>query len=150
MSVDAVERAIDIDAPVEVVWQTISDPARISQWFADLVEVDVVAGASGTLTFRAGGDDPLHVGITVVAVEAPHRLAYRWVHPPGSEATERNSTLVTFTLHPDGEARTRLRVVERGIAGLDLDDGAKRRFADEHGHGWQVQGDRLAALLATA
>jgi uncharacterized protein YndB with AHSA1/START domain len=88
------------------------------------------------------------VGVTVVAADAPHRFSYRWVHPPGERATERNSTLVTFTLVATGDERTRLRVVESGIDSLDLTDAEKRNFFEDHRDGWEEKGNALRDLFA--
>lgn len=51
-------------------------------------------------------------------VDPPHYLAYRWASAfPGEVATEENSTLVEFTLTPDGAGK-RLRLTESGFASL--------------------------------
>jgi len=42
-----IEREIVIDAPVEVVWRTITEPDQISLWFADKVELEIKPGAHG-------------------------------------------------------------------------------------------------------
>jgi len=34
-----VTREVLIEAPVEVVWRTITEPDQVSQWFADRVEL---------------------------------------------------------------------------------------------------------------
>ena len=150
MSTYTIERDIEIEAPVEVVWRTITEPELIRTWFSDLVELEARPGTVGTLTFRADSDDPHVVDITVVVAERPHRFSFRWCYPPGDQATAGNSTLVTFTLTADGEARTRLRVVETGLDQLDWPDGDKRKFVDEHTHGWQERGNALRDLFATA
>ena len=147
MSTYTIERDIEIEAPVDVVWRTITEPEQIRTWFSDAVELEARPGAVGTLTFRADTDDPLVVDITVVAAERPHRFSFRWCYPPGDHATADNSTLVTFTLTADGDARTRLRVVETGLDQLDWPDDDKQKFVDEHRHGWQVQGDKLRDLF---
>lgn len=144
-----IERDIEIEAPVEVVWRTITEPALIRTWFADVADVDASPGAEGSLTFRADSDDPLVVAITVVAAERPHRFSYRWVYPPGDRATEANSTLVTFTLVADGDERTRLRVVETGLEHRDMTDDDKQEFFEQHRHGWHVQADRLRDLFTS-
>jgi uncharacterized protein YndB with AHSA1/START domain len=148
MSNFAIERDIEIEAPVDVVWRTITEPEQIRMWLSDAVEVEARPGSVGTLTFRADSDDPLVVGITVVDAEPPHRFSFRWCYPAGDRAAADNSTLVTFTLAPDGDTRTRLRVVESGLDQLDWPDADKRKFVDEHQHGWQVQGDKLRDLFA--
>jgi uncharacterized protein YndB with AHSA1/START domain len=148
MSSYTIERDIDIEAPVDVVWRTITEPEQIRTWFADAVELEARPGAVGTLTFRADTDDPHAVDITVVAAEPPHHFSFRWCYPPGAHATPANSTLVTFTLTEAGAARTRLRVAETGLDQLDWPDDDKQKFADEHGHGWQECGQRLQDLFA--
>ena len=149
MSTHTIERDIDINAPIEVVWRTITEPELIRTWFSDIAEIEARPGAIGSLTFRADSDDPFVVGITVVDAEPPQRFSYRWVYPPGERASETNSTLVTFTLVADGAERTRLRVVESGLDRMDMTDEAKRTFAEEHRHGWLVQGDRLRDLFVS-
>jgi uncharacterized protein YndB with AHSA1/START domain len=149
MNNDTIEREIEIDAPVEVVWRTITEPELIRTWFSDVADIEARPGAVGSLTFRADTDAPHIVGVAVVAADRPHRFSYRWTYPPGERATETNSTLVTFTLVADGAERTRLRVVESGVDQLDLSDDEKQKFLDDHRHGWQVQGDRLRDLFAS-
>jgi uncharacterized protein YndB with AHSA1/START domain len=56
--------------------------------------------------------------------------------------------LVEFTLRPEGDERTRLRVVESGHELRDWPDAEKRRYADEHQGGWGEFLDRLAGVLA--
>jgi uncharacterized protein YndB with AHSA1/START domain len=143
----SIERNIEIEAPVEVVWRTITEPELIRTWFSDVADVEPQPGAVGSLTFRADSDDPYIVGITVVTVQPPHRFSYRWVYPEGEVATEANSTLVTFTLIADGDERTLLRVVEAGLEHMDMPDEEKQKFVEQHRQGWQVQGDRLRDLF---
>jgi len=50
-----IEREILIDAPVEVVWRTITEPDQVSQWFADRVELAVEPGARGYMEFGDQG-----------------------------------------------------------------------------------------------
>jgi len=55
MSTYAIARDIAIDAPIEVVWDTITQPAQIRTWFSDDADLDARAGALGTLTFAGDG-----------------------------------------------------------------------------------------------
>ena len=59
-----------------------------------------------------------------------------------------NSMLVEFTLTPQGEERTRLRVTESGHELRDWPDAEKQRYAGEHQEGWAEFLDRLAGVLA--
>ena len=144
-----IERVINIDAPVDVVWRTITEPELIRTWFADVADLDAQPGSVGSLTFRADTDTPQIVSITVVAADRPRLFSYRWVYPTGEDATPTNSTLVTFSLVSQSEDRTRLHVTETGLDKMDMTDEEKQKFVEEHRHGWQIQGDRLRDLFAT-
>jgi uncharacterized protein YndB with AHSA1/START domain len=137
-----IEREILIEAPVDVVWRTITEPDQISQWFADRVDLEVKPGAQGYMGFGDQGGP-----VVVEAVEPPTRFSFRWNHPTGEEPIGGNSLLVEFTLESVGE-RTRLRVVESGLESLAWADEAKQRYAEEHNGGWGTFLDRLAGLLA--
>ena len=137
-----IEREVVIDAPVEVVWRTITEPEQIRQWFADRVELELEPGGRGLMGFEDRA-----VPFVVEAVEPPIRFAFRWNHPAGEEPAAGNSTLVEFTLVGEGE-RTHLRVVESGLDVLAWPVSDKEHFADEHRGGWALFMDRLARLLA--
>jgi uncharacterized protein YndB with AHSA1/START domain len=136
-----IEREIVINAPVEVVWRTITEPDQITQWFADKVELEVKPGARGYLGFGEQGGP-----VIVETVDPPTRFSFRWNHPAGENAAAGNSLLVEFTLAGEGE-RTRLRVVESGLDTLAWPDDDKQRYAAEHNGGWGEFLDRLARLL---
>src|SRR5260370_7759670 len=104
-----IEREILIEAPVEVVWRTITEPDQMSQWFADRVELVVEPGAHGCMQFGDQGGP-----VVVETVDPPARFSFRWNHPRGEEPVTGNSMLVEFTLTPEGTERTRLRVSEIG------------------------------------
>lgn len=151
MTTYTIEQDIDIDAPVEVVWRTITEPDQIVRWFSDAVDVEARPGASGTVTFRGDGSgEPFVVNVAVVAVDRPNRYSFRWSHPSGDSATPANSTLVTFTLVADGAERTRLRVEETGLDNVDWPEERRQDYADEHRAGWQTLGGRLRDLFTSA
>lgn len=138
-----IEREVVIDAPMEVVWRTITEPEQISQWFAErVVELELRPGGRGLLVLE-GQNDP----IVVQEVEPPTRFSFRWNHPAGEEPVRGNSMLVEFTLAADGE-RTRLRVVETGHELFAWSDSEKQAYVEEHREGWATFTDRLVALLA--
>jgi uncharacterized protein YndB with AHSA1/START domain len=138
-----IERDILIEAPVEVVWRTVTEPDQITSWFSDAAEIDAREGGEGTLTWSGRATSkPMTVRISVETVEPPHTFSFRWLHPEGVEAREDNSLLVEFSLTPEGE-HTRLRVVETGLAAHQMPDEQKATYADEHGRGWETH---LAAL----
>jgi uncharacterized protein YndB with AHSA1/START domain len=142
MATNRIEREVAIDAPVEVVWRTITQPDQITQWFAERVELELVPGGHGNMRF-----DEQHGGpIVVETVDPPSRFSFRWNHPAGSQPARGNSVLVEFTLTASGPERTHLRVVESGHELLAWTDDEKERYADEHNGGWADHLHRLAGL----
>ena len=138
-----IEREVLIEAPVEVVWRTITEPEQITQWFADRVELVVEPGAHGFMVFGDQGGP-----VVVETVDPPARFSFRWNHPRGEEPVTGNSMLVEFTLTPEGSERTRLRVSESGHELLAWPGAEKQRYAGEHQAGWAEYLDRLASVLA--
>ncbi len=140
-----IEREVVIDAPVDVVWRTITEADQISRWFADRVELVAEPGAHGAMYF---GDEGEGGPFVVEVVEPTCRFSFRWNHPAGEEPVAGNSLLVEFTLAAEGVERTRLRVVESGLDLLAWPDAKKERYAGEHNGGWTTFLGRLAGLLA--
>jgi uncharacterized protein YndB with AHSA1/START domain len=95
-----VTREIELDAPPDEVWEVLTEPEQLEQWFANDVEFDLDRGG----VFRWDDGDERHA--VVEEVDAERRLAIRWWDPDGIEVSE-----VTFTLEPV-PAGTRLVVTE--------------------------------------
>lgn len=138
----AIERDILIEAPAEVVWRTITEPDQMTRWFADRVELVAEPGAHGSMGFGDQGGP-----VVVETVDPPSRFSFRWNHPRGQEPVAGNSILVEFTLTPEGDERTRLRVVESGHELLAWPDTEKQRYSDEHRGGWADYLGRLAGVV---
>jgi uncharacterized protein YndB with AHSA1/START domain len=138
-----IDRDVLIEAPVEVVWRTVTEPAQMAQWFADRVDLVVEPGARGYLGFGDQGGP-----VVVEVVDPPTRFSFRWNDNVNGQPAVGNSMLVEFTLTPEGDQRTRLRVVESGHESLDWPAAEKQRYADDHRGGWGTMLDRLATLAA--
>ena len=142
MAVLVIEREVLIEAPVEVVWHTITEPEQMRLWFADRVDLVVEPGAEGYMGFGDQGGP-----VVVETVDPPNRFSFRWNHPRDEEPVEGNSMLVEFTLTAEGQERTLLRVVESGHELRDWPDEERQRYADEHREGWGEFLDRLIGVL---
>jgi uncharacterized protein YndB with AHSA1/START domain len=146
-----IDHEIVIEAPVELVWRTITEPDQISRWFADRVSLDLRPGGHGSFVFEERATTrAATVPLVVEVVDPPHRFAFRWAHPDGDSPAPGNSVLVEMTLAAEGDERTRLRVTETGVADLPWPDDGKAVYVDEHVHGWTVHLGRLADLLAAS
>lgn len=114
MSMDRIERETLIAASLDRVWSLVAEPGF---WVADqgtLTGSTAREGESLVAKNAEYGNFP----VRVEKVEPQTYLAYRWASAfPGEELREDNSTLVEFTLTPEGD-KTRLRVVESGFAAL--------------------------------
>ena len=139
---DQIERETVIDAPVERVWELITQPEHVGRWFGDAgAEIDLRPG--GEMVLRWAEHGTTHG--RVEAVEPHTRFSYRWApfkEPAGEEPVAGNSTLVEFTLAPEGDA-TRLRVVESGFASLATSDEQRSANHASNTGGWRHELDEL-------
>ena len=73
-----IDTSIAINAPADVVWDTLTDTARYPEWNNYIVSVvgDNVAGATLTLTAHATGMDPMTYDVEVAAVETHVLMAW--------------------------------------------------------------------------
>jgi uncharacterized protein YndB with AHSA1/START domain len=92
-----IRKEITLPSPREDVWEALTDPERLSDWFANDVELDLRPG--GGASFRWANGEERHA--TVTEVEPERRLAFEW----------EDEGEVRFTLADAGEG-TRLVVVE--------------------------------------
>jgi uncharacterized protein YndB with AHSA1/START domain len=102
-----VRREIVLEAPVEDVWEALTDPEQLAEWFANEVELDVREGGEGR--FRWADGETREASIDTV--EPPRRLGFTWAEP-GEDASR-----VELTLEEDGGGATRLTVVESAPEG---------------------------------
>ncbi len=140
---DSIEREIVIDAPVERVWSVVTEAEHIGRWFGDAgAEVDLRPGGALRCTWAKHGT--VH-GI-VERVDRPRFFSYRWARPVGTDVQPGNSTLVEFSLTPDGKG-THLRVVESGFRELEGTDADKAKYAEENAGGWKSELAELERYL---
>jgi uncharacterized protein YndB with AHSA1/START domain len=136
MAEDRIEREIVIAAPVEQVWAVLTEPEHVGAWFGTGEPADIDLRPGGMMFWSHNDGAHGAVAARIEKVERPRSLSYRWLHgQPGEEPGRGNSTLIEFTLIPDGQA-TRLRVVESGFAGLALAEETRRARHEQNANGW--------------
>ena len=129
MTEDRIERETLIAASLEHVWALVTEPGF---WVDD--EPSGVARAGDTVVAKNSeyGEFP----VRVEKVEPKTYVAYRWASAfRGEEVREDNSTLVEFTLTPEGD-QTRLRVVESGFAALAGSEELRGQAYRDNVGGW--------------
>ena len=112
--------------PVEVVWEAVTDPAKLAQWFPTSVEVDLREGGAMSFAFPDDGMDDMTGEVT--ELDPPRLFAFLW-----------GEDLLRLELEPEGSG-CRLRLSHH----LANADEAARTAA-----GWHVCLDRLAEVVNT-
>ncbi len=115
MEFGSIEREVYVEAPPDLVYDVVSSPEHLREWWPDEIELDPVPGARGAMTF--GHDDDrgtVVVPMTVVEARRPHRFAFRWAYEADETASPTNSYLATFDITPSGTG-TLLRLTETGF-----------------------------------
>lgn len=149
MIADRIEREVDIDAPVEVVWDVVTNPEHITRWFADTVEIELRVGGMGRFGYQEKATNrPALVNVQVVAVDAPHLFAYRWDFPDGATPDETNAPLVEFKLTERGDG-TRLAIVESGLSVVARSAEAREAYFADHAKGWSHFAEQLRVYATT-
>jgi uncharacterized protein YndB with AHSA1/START domain len=92
-----IRREIVLPAPREEVWEALTEPDRLEDWFANDVDLDLRPG--GGASFRWSNGEERHA--TVTEVDHERRLSFEW-----DDEGE-----VELTLDDDADG-TRLTVIE--------------------------------------
>ncbi len=96
--VEQVIREVELDADCADVWEAITSPDLLAEWFDAAVDGEI---ATGELVRTADGRRAV-----IERADAPHRLVFRWI----GDAPSR----VDISIDPD-ERGSRVRIVERRI-----------------------------------
>jgi uncharacterized protein YndB with AHSA1/START domain len=146
MEYGSIEREIHVDASPELVFEVVSRPEHIREWWSDEADLDPTPGAVGEIVFgdRATGNVE---ALTVVAVEPPRLFSFRWVYDEGQSPTPDNSMLVTFELIEAGEGTT-VRMTETGFRERGWEIAQFEAAYQEHVEGWDFFIPRLRDYVA--
>jgi len=144
MEYASIQREVHIDASPEVVYQVISRPEHLRQWWPDEAELEAAPGATGLITFGDRSTPEAQVvELTVVEAEPPRRFSFRWVYDDAEAA----ALLVTFDLSPVGGG-TLLRFTEVGFRENGWEVAVLEEAYREHVQGWDHFLPRLARYAA--
>src|SRR5262245_20351117 len=125
-----IEREIHVDATPDVVFDVVSNPEHVREWWPDEAAYSTVPGEGRRIGLGNEADGITWVQFTVVDAVPPKHFSFRWTHAEGETAAPGNSYLVVFELEPtDGGAGTLLRMTESGFREQGWDEA---KVAAEH------------------
>ncbi|MEV6287760.1 SRPBCC domain-containing protein [Kribbella sp. NPDC051770] len=146
MEYATLEREIHIEAAPEVVFDVVSSPEHVREWWPDSADYPLAPGGSGQIVFDQATDDPKAVAITVVTVDRPRLFSFRWTHPVGEPAATANSLLVTFELVPAGSGTT-LKLTETGFREQGWEAAVLEETYRDHELGWDHHLARISPYV---
>jgi uncharacterized protein YndB with AHSA1/START domain len=140
MEFGSIEREIHIEATPEVVYQVISTPDHLRQWWPDEADIEPAPGATGTIAFDGGATV---VPLTVVEADPPRRFSFHWAY----DAASPTPLTVTFDLIPSGTG-TLLKFTEAGFREKGFEAAVLEEWYRDHTQGWDHFLPRLVAYAA--
>jgi len=116
---DSIQVELHIAAPPERVFQALTDPRQLLQWWG---QKGMYRGTNWTTDVRVGGQwrsegvndtdgKPFHVGGEYLEIDPPHLLVYTWI----ASWTGPLKTVVRWELTPDSSG-THVRLCHSGFA----------------------------------
>jgi uncharacterized protein YndB with AHSA1/START domain len=143
MEYGSIERELHVDASPEVVFEVLSSPEHIRDWWSAETRFEPVAGAASRLTWTDQDTGRQQSApFTVVEADPPRRFSFRWTYED-DVAGSGNSLLVTFDLVPSGEGTT-VRFSETGYRERGWEAAVLQACYDDHRQGWDFYLPRLA------
>jgi uncharacterized protein YndB with AHSA1/START domain len=145
MEYGSIERELHIDASPDVVFEVVSSPAHIRDWWGAETRFAPVAGSVSRLTWTddATGTEK-STPFTVVEVDPPRRFSFRWTYDDAL-ARPGNSLLVTFELVASAGG-TLVRFTESGFRERGWDAAVLEAYYQDHERGWDHYLPRLAGV----
>lgn len=112
-----------LNAPIQKVWEAITDRDQMEKWYFNIAEFKPDIGFE--FTFNGGSEEKTYVHLCkITRVEPGRLLQYSWRYQdyPGN-------SFVTFELFPEGNA-TRLKLTHEGLETFpqDTKDFARESF----------------------
>ena len=145
---DSILRSIQIEAPLDKVWDALTDYRQFGEWFRVDLKSPFVAGqpTTGTIMFR---ERPMDFEFLVEAIRPKTYFSYRW-HPyavdPKADYSKETPTLVEFRLEELGEL-TRVTVNESGFEALTSPPEERMTTLEGNTRGWASVMEQLAGVF---
>lgn len=136
-------RSVRVHASQELVWDTLTSPERIEQWWGHPVAFDGEprTGTRGTFEYVGHGLMPIRID----RWEPPRRWSLLWGYP-GQRSPGEDASLVEFTVVGLSPSATLVTVVESGFTHLGPTE--RRAAIDDNGEGWNIVLDSFTRHIA--
>ncbi|HTK35704.1 MAG TPA: SRPBCC family protein [Caulobacteraceae bacterium] len=138
---DRIEKAIDLNAPVDRVWRALTDHAEFGEWFRVKLEGPFVPGQPTRGRITHPGYEHVVWEARVVTMDRPRLFSFTW-HPygvdPKVDYSKETPTLVEFRLEPT-PGGTHLTVVESGFDAIPAHRRDEALRMNDRGWTQQVQ-----------
>ncbi len=131
-----ITQKLELGASRTHVWEAITDPKKIAQWFGDNAEMDLRVGGRGAMSWKDHG----RYAIQVEEVIPFRRFVWSWVHEPGVAFEEAPATRVEWELAECDNGGTVLALRETGFL-TDL-------HYQENIKGWRHELGELEKMLS--
>lgn len=134
---DAIERTVELDHPIDRVWRAVTDPDELAQWFPnESATLDVRPEGTGELVWDIDGKE-FRTGVEVHEVVELVRFVWSWGHE--STNTTDPVTTVEFLLTAREDGGTTLVVREHGFL--------REQHREGNLQGWDEEMGELVAYL---
>jgi uncharacterized protein YndB with AHSA1/START domain len=150
---DAIEKQIELAAPISRVWGAITDYRQFGEWFGVKLEGPFVEGqvSHGAITYP--GYEYVKWEAAVQRMRPERLFSFTWAHPESLDRATYSpdyshdpKTLVEFQLTSTGDKTTVLRIVESGFEKLP-EDRREESYRRNEG-GWSEQMKNIEKYLA--
>jgi uncharacterized protein YndB with AHSA1/START domain len=104
MEYETIEREIFVEASPEIVFDVVSSPDHLKQWWPDDADYHPTPGSTGRIMFGDPDAGGVVTGFAVIDAQPPRLFSFRWTQPVDEAPEVGNSLLVTFELTPSAGA----------------------------------------------
>ncbi len=106
-----IERTLILKSTIDRVWDAITNPEQLSQWFGQTAQFTLKQGNIG----HFGWDEHGSFAIRIEKVTPKTLFSWRWMPKKDEPFEEKGSTLVEWKLKPIANGGTELYLKESGF-----------------------------------
>lgn len=147
---DSIVRTVEIAAPVERVWDALTDHEKFGSWFRVALDQPFTPGGASTGHMTYPGYEDYRWEARIVAIEPMTCFALEWPATGGDKALMESDqpvaewTLVEFCLEPLAAA-TRLTISESGFDRVP--EPRRTNVMRDNEAGWTEQAQNIKAYV---